>query len=61
DAKAVELTRAIIFDGKCLRNKCQEDHNFGYELLNRLVPVLGKALEAARMQLLDVYGVQGKR
>jgi len=61
DAQAVELTRAITFDGKCLRNKCQEDHNFGYELLNRLVPVLGKGLEAARMQLLDVYGVQGKR
>ena len=58
DAKAVELTRAITFDGKCLRNKCQEDHDFGFELLNRLVPALGKALEAARMQLLDVYGVQ---
>lgn len=58
DAKAVELTRAITFDGKCLRNKCQEDHSFGFELLNRLVPALGKALEASRMQLLDVYGVQ---
>ncbi len=58
DAKAVELTRAITFDGKCLRNKCLEDHSFGYELLSRLVPALGTALEAARMQLLDVYGVQ---
>ncbi len=61
DAQAVELTRAIIFDGECLRNKCQEDHNFGYELLSRLIPEIGKGLEAARMQLLDVYGVQGKR
>ncbi len=61
DAKAVELTRVITFDGKCLRNKCQEDHNFGFELLNRLVPSLGKALEAARIQLLDVYGVQQQR
>ncbi len=61
DAQAVELTRLITFDGKCLRNKCEEDHNFGYELLTRLVPVIGKGLEAARMQLLDVYGVQGKR
>lgn len=61
DAKAVELTRAITFDGKCLRQKCLEDHSFGYELLSRLVPVLGNALEAARMQLLDVYGVQQQR
>lgn len=61
DAQAVELTRAIILDGKCLRNKCEEDHNLGYELLTRLVSVIGKGLEAARMQLLDVYGVQGKQ
>jgi len=61
DAQAVELTRAITFDGKCLRNKCREDHSFGYEILNRLVPVIGKGLEAARIQLLDVYGVHEKR
>jgi len=61
DAQAVELTRAIALDGKCLRNKCQEDHSFGYEILNRLVAVIGKGLEAARIQLLDVYGNQSKR
>jgi hypothetical protein len=58
DAKAVELTRAITLDGKCLRKKCQEDHSLGYELLSRLVPIIGKSMEAARLQLLDVYGVK---
>ena len=61
DAQAVELTRAIAFDGQCLRNKCNEDHSLGYQLLNRLVPIIGKSMEAAHMQLLDVYGVRSKR
>ena len=56
DAKAVELTRAIALDGKCLRAKCEEDKNLGYELLKRLLPVMGRSMEATRMQLLDVYG-----
>ena len=56
DAKAVELTRAIALDGKCLRTKCEEDKNLGYELLKRLLPVMGRSMEATRMQLLDVYG-----
>jgi CRP/FNR family transcriptional regulator, cyclic AMP receptor protein len=61
DAQAVELTRAITLDGKCLRNKCQEDHALGYELLTRLLPIIGRGLEATRIQLLDVYGNQPKR
>jgi CRP/FNR family transcriptional regulator, cyclic AMP receptor protein len=59
DAQAVELTRAIILDGKCLREKCKEDHTFGYEILSRLVPVIGKSMEATRIQLLDLYGING--
>ena len=58
DAQAVELTRAITLDGKCLREKCQKDQSFGYQILSRLVPVIGKSMEAARIQLLDVYGIQ---
>lgn len=55
-AKAVEATSVIALDGKCLREKCQHDHELGYELLIRFAPVLAKRLEATRMQLLDVYG-----
>ena len=58
DAQAVELTRAIVLDGKCLRNKCGEDHTLGYELLSRLLPIIGQTMEATRLQLLDIYGVQ---
>lgn len=57
DARAVELTRAIALDGKCLRAKCEEDHDLGYELLKRFTAILGRRLDATRFQLLDLYGV----
>jgi len=55
DARAIELTRAIALDGKCLRSKCEEDHHLGYELLNRFLHVIDRRLQATRFQLLDVY------
>jgi len=58
DAKAVELTRAIALDGKCLRQKCENDHELGYELLKRFTNIITQRLEATRMQLLDFYGVK---
>jgi CRP-like cAMP-binding protein len=56
DAKALELTRAIALDAKCLRGKCEADHHLGYELMKRFVPELVRRLHATRMQMLDVYG-----
>lgn len=57
DARAVELTRAIALDGKCLRQKCEEDHRLGCELLKRFAHIMERSLEATRLQLLDVYKV----
>jgi CRP/FNR family cyclic AMP-dependent transcriptional regulator len=56
-ARAVELTRAITLDGKCLRKKSEEDHDLGYELLRRFSGIMVERLEATRLQLLDVYKV----
>ncbi len=50
-------TRAIALDGECLRNKCEKDPHFGYEMLKRLAQVMERRLEATRLQLLDVYGM----
>ncbi|MGA7676181.1 MAG: cyclic nucleotide-binding domain-containing protein [Rhizomicrobium sp.] len=57
DAKALELTRAIAMDAACLRGKCEGDHDLGYELMKRFMPILIQRLQAARLQILDVYGV----
>ncbi len=56
DARAVEPTRAIALDGKCLRAKCEADHDLGYELLKRFAYMVEQRLDATRLQLLDVYG-----
>ncbi len=57
DARAIEPTSAIALDAKCLRAKCEEDHDLGYELLKRFTHIITQRLEATRLQLLDVYGV----
>jgi CRP-like cAMP-binding protein len=57
DAKALELTRAIAMDAACLRGKCEGDHDLGYELMKRFMPILIQRLHATRLQILDVYGV----
>ena len=56
DAKALELTRAIAMDAACLRGKCEADHDLGYDMMKRFMPVLVQRLNAIRMQVLDVYG-----
>jgi hypothetical protein len=56
DARALDSVRAVAFDGACLRDKCDDDHSLGYELLRRFSPVMLARLQATRLQLLDVYG-----
>lgn len=58
NAHAVEETRAIALDGKCLRKKCEENHDLGYELLKRFAWIIAQRLEATRFQLLDVYATK---
>jgi CRP/FNR family transcriptional regulator, cyclic AMP receptor protein len=56
DAKALEGARIIAMDAKCLRNKCEADHDLGYEITKRLMPVLIERLHETRLQFLDLYG-----
>jgi len=58
DAKALELTRAISLDATCLRGKCEDDHALGYEMMKRFMPIIHQRLQAARLQILDVYDVR---
>lgn len=56
DARAVELTRAIALDGECLRRKCDENHELGYELLKLFIQVIAGRLEATRLQVINIHG-----
>jgi CRP-like cAMP-binding protein len=55
-ARTQKATLALAFDGKCLRAKCEAEHDLGYELLKRFSHVIADRLDATRIQLLDVYG-----
>jgi CRP/FNR family transcriptional regulator, cyclic AMP receptor protein len=55
DARAVDLVRAVALDGTCLRRKCEENHDLGYEFLKRFAYIIDQRLQATRLQLLDVY------
>ncbi len=58
NGKAMQNIRAIALDGKCLRGKCEQNHDLGYEILQRLVQVIEHRLDDARFQLLDVYAAR---
>ena len=56
DAKALGLVRATVFGGACLREKCEHDTAFGYDLMSRFAQVMIERLQWTRLRLLDMYG-----
>ena len=60
DCRAIELTRAIALDGTCLRQKCDEDHELGYDIMTRFAYLMQDELMALRLQLLDIYNAPNK-
>lgn len=55
DVRAKTTLHAIRLDGLCLRGKCAADTRMGYELMQRFAHIMSERLQAARLQLLDVY------
>jgi len=54
DARVLEPTSAIFFYGTRLREKCEQDHEFGFEMMKRMTQVVIHRLQATRKQLLLV-------
>jgi CRP-like cAMP-binding protein len=57
DARATEDTSAVSFDATCLRAKCEADPAVGYLLMSRVAGLMLDRLLAARIRLLDLYGM----
>ncbi len=55
DARVVEPTKAVFFYGTRLREKCEEDHGLGYELMKRMAGIVINRLQATRKQLLELH------
>lgn len=58
DARAIEETQAIALDGTELRAQCEANHELGYLLMRRSVVIVQQRLQAAMMQLIDMYGLK---
>ena len=54
DARAVDQVRAITIDGACLRRKIEENHELGYHLYKRFIPVMGRRIAEARLRIVDL-------
>lgn len=58
DGRAMEPVVALALDGVCLRGKCDEDHDLGYEMMKRFATTMVERLAATRLQLLDLFREQ---
>jgi CRP-like cAMP-binding protein len=58
-ARSLEPVRAIGFDATRLRQVWEQDPAFGYQFMVRLLKVVAQRLQAARLQLLDLYAPRG--
>jgi CRP-like cAMP-binding protein len=56
DVEAVELTRGVVFDVRCVRDKFDTDPRLGFDLLRRFAAVIVDRLQMTRLRLIDVYG-----
>jgi CRP-like cAMP-binding protein len=50
-ARAVEPTRTVFFYGPRLREQCERDHEFGYQLMKRIAEVTTQCLQATQLRL----------
>jgi CRP-like cAMP-binding protein len=53
-ARALEPTAAIFFYGTRLREECEKDSAFGFDLMKRVAAIVIKRLQITRVQLLQL-------
>jgi CRP/FNR family transcriptional regulator, cyclic AMP receptor protein len=58
DSRAIEPTQTLALDTKGLRDACEENHEFGYQVLKRFTTVFAERLRATRLQLTDMYSME---
>ena len=57
-ARAVKPTRTIFFYGTRLREQCEQDHEFGYQLMKRIAEVATKCLQATQQSFVAAKGAE---
>ncbi len=54
DVRALRDTLLLSLSAPCLREKCAQNHELGYELHRRFSRIMAQRLEGAMLRLLDV-------
>jgi CRP-like cAMP-binding protein len=54
DARAIETSKVLFIYGSRLRDHCEDDHDFGYEVIKRIAEVMMARLQATRWQLFQI-------
>ncbi len=55
-ARALSAVDTVAFPGDRLKAACERDPAMGYALMKQLLELVTERLDAARMQLVDIYG-----
>jgi len=58
-ARAMEDSDLLEFDGSAILARCEEDPNFGYELFKRFAALMSERLDAARQKMMDEWNPPG--
>jgi CRP-like cAMP-binding protein len=60
-ARALEPTETLAFDGVALLAACRADPAFGFAFMYRMLGVVSERLQATRLQLHDMHSPKAKR
>ncbi|MDH3762934.1 MAG: cyclic nucleotide-binding domain-containing protein [Gammaproteobacteria bacterium] len=58
-ARAIEDSEVIEFDGSAILARCEQDPAFGYELFKRFAALMSERLDAARQKMMDQWDPPG--
>lgn len=58
-ARAVESSEVLEFDGDAVLARCEEEPKFGYELVKRFSSLMSERLNAARRKMMDQWNPPG--
>ncbi|RFA29221.1 regulator [Alkalilimnicola ehrlichii] len=59
NARAIEDTSVLEFDGQSILTYCGENHEFGYQVLKRFSGLMSERLDAARTRMMEEWNPPG--
>lgn len=58
-ARALEDSDLLEFDGSAILARCEDDPKFGYDLFKRFAALMSERLDAARQKMMDEWNPPG--